>query len=289
MSTIKRSAPQSTRSSSRAAKPPASSKAQQSSRTQKPAEARKPRADEFKPSEETRDADRTRGSRRNGETERTRDSRKPEDANKPKDPNKAEDGKKPEEARPLDDRLKDIEKQLEELRNKKEEAPPAEAPQQSGGCCGGGKKGGEEKAEDAQGVKDKEQKGPDGELQALASQVLQASGGMGANPQMGGAPGAGGAQGPGAVGPGGKPKPGGAASNPQQAKSQLAQKAAQFAKQGFQPQPTTRILVQAALGFDAFQQQGQNLQGLGMGQPGQAGGAPGLGQTPLPNLGMTRI
>lgn len=285
MSTIKRSAAQSTRSSS-STRSQASKKPQQSSRAQKPAENRKPRADEFKPSEETRDGGRTRGSRRNGETDRTRESRKPEDANKPKDPNKPEDGTKPEEARPLDDRLKDIEKQLEELRNKKEEAPPTEAPQQSGGCCGGGKKGGDEKAEDAQGVKDKDQKGPDGELQALASQVLQASGGLGGNPQAGGK----------AV-PGGVQGPGGAAGNPQQAKSQLAQKASQYAKQGFQPQPTTRILVQAALGFDAFQQQGQgqanpfgqNLPGLATGQPGAPAGVAGLGQQPLPNLGMARF
>ena len=52
----------------------------------------------------------------------------------------------------------------------------------------------------------------------------------------------------------------------QQAKQVLAQKASQYAQQGFQPQPTTRVLVQSALGYDAFQQQGQQFGAQQFGQ-----------------------
>lgn len=56
-------------------------------------------------------------------------------------------------------------------------------------------------------------------------------------------------------------------------KGQLHQKAVQYAQQGFQPQPGTRVLVQSALGVDPFQQvqQQQQMQQMG-GAPGGPGG-----------------
>lgn len=155
----------------------------------------------------------------------------------------------------------------------------------------------------AQGINGQNQGGPDGELQALASQVLQASGGMGGNQQMGGMPQAGGLPGMSPMGgrPGGNPfqagfqagmqggsPMGGGNPQAQMAKSQLAQKASQYAQQGFQPQPATRVLVQSALGYDAFQQQGMQQQNP-FGMPG-FGQNQGFGQNMgIPNLGATRF
>lgn len=288
MSTIKKTSSAQTSRSSSVSKPkPAQTKPAQNQSTQKPGQNRetnKPQADNFRASEETREGRQTREGRRPGEIKEPKDPKDPKAPKDPKDVNQ-DDNKK------LEDKISDLEKQLADLKNQK----PQEAPQNQGGCCGGKK--GEEKPQEAKNAQapGQNQTPQDAELQGLAAQVLMANGGNGqpgmpGQPQPGmpgqpGLPGQPQPQGLPGVGPVGGQRPG--AVNPQQARQVLAQKASQYAQQGFQPQPTTRVLVQSALGYDAFQQPGQ----MGMGNPlaGNLNTGFGLGQTPLPGLGQTPL
>jgi hypothetical protein len=240
--------------------------------------------DGFRASDETREARRNERTRRAGDREQDRDPSK-----------KVEEGS--DEAKGLKDKVSDLEKQLAELRNQNQQ--PQQQPQSAGGCCGGGgDKGGGDKDKSANPMSamnpaaNQQASGPDGELQNLASQALQASGAFGQPGQQPGMPGMPSAGQPGKPGqPGVNPLGGvqgarnpfqagfqagaGGASNPQaaQSKSVLQQKATQYAQQGFQPQPTTRVLVQSVLGYDPFAQAGgQN--GMAAGFNPLANGAP---------------
>lgn len=295
MSTIKNSTPSTVKQTSK----PASKPAARSTTQNKPGgEARKPQTDRFRASDEARENRETRRGRE------TRDGRKPGEA---RDADKTREGKEGDEkeTKALDDKISDLEKQLAEMKN--QGAQQAQQPQSGGssggGDQGGGDKGGAQPAQapqapqaaqqpmNAQGVNGLGQGGPDGELQSLAAQVLQANGG-----QQGGFPGMQGGM-PGVNAMGGNPFQagfraglgGGTAGlqgmgGNQQAKAQLAQKASQYAQQGFQPQAATRVLVQSALGYDAFQQQGQQF-----GQQPFGGMNNGFAMQPAMNFGGMRF
>lgn len=138
-------------------------------------------------------------------------------ADKSKDANSANDSKS------LENKLADLQKSLEDMKNQSQQQA-----KQGGGCgggsCGGG--GGEPKeAGQCKETKDGQEKAQDQELQALAAKVLQANGGMGQAAAAGG---------------------------DQSAKAELSQKCQSLSHSGFQPQQTTRVLVTAALGSDPF-------------------------------------
>ena len=269
MSTIKKDTPKptTTRNANRPA--PQSQISRNSSQTGQNRSAqrterseRTSRSERFDESSETREA---RENRRNRRGERTRE------------------GNESDDKKALEDKVRDLEKQLGDLRNQ----PQQQAQQPSGGCCGSsGNKGGDEAkaANSAQGTNNNQQnQGPDNELQQLAAAALQQAGNQGGlnSPFQAGPNPGGGIQG--RPNPAGQARPAGF--NPRmgapgqaggsQAKQALAQRASQLAQQGFQPQLTTRILVQSALGYDAFQNQGQTV-----GFP-QMGGAPQFGANNL--------
>lgn len=263
MATIKKNSPST--SSHRTQKSQRTQKPNQTRQNQKPGQAKKPDGESFKASDELRE-NRHHGRHRDKKADEAGKNGKADEA-----------GKNGEQDKRLEDKLSDLEKQLADLKNQ----PKAEAqqPQNSGGCCGGGEKGGGDKAEQSKGAKAADptgqQNGPDGELQNLAAQVMQASGMLGGQPGAPGMPGQfpgqppAGGQRPGVQGIQGARGP----ANPQagQLKGTLAQKAQQYAKQGFQPQPATRVLVQGALGYDPFQNPGMPQNGGNPLAPGNAG------------------
>lgn len=245
MSTIKKSSNSSSGSRSRSASKTSSTKPNnQTKGPEKNREARQTeKKDGFKASQELKD------------------SKKPEDAKKP---GEEKDGKKSEEGKDKDallQKLSDLQKQLDEMKNKKQEKP-----ENLGGCCGGSKKA--EKPEDAQ------KQDPDSELTQLAVAVMQG----GNNPQMMGQqqPGK-----PGQVqginglngakkGPNGLPQ-----GNPAQLRQLLSQKYQQYKTQGVQLRKETEQLVEAALAG-------------GQPMPGQQPGMPNLGNSGFQNNQQAR-
>jgi len=175
------------------------------------------------------------------------------DKDKDKDVKKADENKDDKDS--LLQKVSDLQKQLDEMKNKKEE----KAPENQGGCCG--KSSGAKKAEEG------EKQDPDSELTQLAVAVMAG----GQNPAAGQQPGQPGQPGkPGAKPVGGIPGlPPGAAGNPAQLKGVLAQKYQQYKTQGVQLKKETEQLVQSALGAGnpaAGQIPGQNPLG-GFGGP----------------------
>ena len=119
-------------------------------------------------------------------------------------------------------KLSDLQKQLDEMKNKK----PEEQPENLGGCCG--KSSSSKKTEDPAQKED-----PDSELTRLAVVVLQ-----GPNAQ---------AQLPTPGKPGDKPGALKALDNPAQARAELKQKYQQYKTQGVQLRKETKQLVESAL------------------------------------------
>lgn len=149
------------------------------------------------------------------ESKETKDGQKPGDD---KDTKKAEDGKDKDS---LTQKLAELQKQLDEMKNKKPEEP-----ENLGGCCG--KSHGSKKTEDPNQKDD-----PDSELTKLAVAVMQ--GGTGQQP---------GAK-PGEAGKPGELKA--VSSSPAQLKTELSQKYQQYKTQGVQLRKETEQLVEAAL------------------------------------------
>lgn len=156
------------------------------------------------------------------------DNKKPKDAKDSQKPGEDKDGQKTEEGKGKDkdslvQKLADLQKQLDDMKNKKK----PEEPENLGGCCG--KSHGSKKTEDPNQKED-----PDSELTRLAVTVLQ---GPNAAPQQQ---------------PGAKPGEGDkgglkAITSPAQAKAELSQKYQQYKTQGVQLRKETEQLVESAL------------------------------------------
>lgn len=207
-------------------------------------------------SEELKDSKQTRADRKSDKKSRDKEER---DKDLEKDKTTENKETKDEDSKRMEDKLSNLERQIQDMKN---QAQQQQQPQQGGGCCGGGDKG--EKSDKAaqanplnapMATQPNGMQGPDNELQNLASQVLQLSGrvqGNGLQPTVFN----------------------GQSQNPQaQAlKQTLGQKCSQYASQGFQPQPATRVLCQQALTYDPFQMVGTPTMGSvpGMGVVGSS-------------------
>lgn len=173
-------------------------------------------------SKETRQADKKDGfqsSKELSENKKSKDSQKPGEN---KDEKKSGEGKEQDKDSLLQ-KLSDLQKQLDEMKNKK----PEEQPENLGGCCG--KSSSSKKTEDPTQKED-----PDSELTRLAVAVLQ-----GPNAPQ--------AQQPTPGKPGDKPAALKALSNPAQARAELTQKYQQYKTQGVQLRKETEQLVESAL------------------------------------------
>ncbi len=155
------------------------------------------------------------------------ENKKPKDAKDSQKPGEEKDGKKTEEGKDKDsllNKLSDLQKQLDEMKNKKK----PEEPENLGGCCG--KSHGSKKTEDPNQKED-----PDSELTRLAVAVLQGPNAAQQQP---------------AAKPGEKNGDKGglkAITSPAQAKAELSQKYQQYKTQGVQLRKETEQLVESAL------------------------------------------